>query len=59
VSDSAVDESERLDAFELADNRHVSEILKDKLNAFDFVDLLPLVIFEAVHFFLSLEVILQ
>lgn len=59
VGDSAVDESEGLDAFEPVDDGHVSEILEDKFNAFYFVDLLPLVVFETVHFFLRLEEMLQ
>lgn len=52
MGDSAVNESERLDSFESVDDRHVSEIFENEFDSLDFVDLLPLIIFEAIHFFL-------
>lgn len=55
MGDSAVNESERLDSFESVDDRHVSEIFEDEFDSLDFVDLLPLIIFEAIHFFDKIE----
>lgn len=52
MGDSTVNESERLDSFESVDDRHVSEIFQNEFDGLDFVDLLPLIIFEAIHFFL-------
>jgi hypothetical protein len=54
VSDTAIDKSERLDAFESIDNRHVTKIFENEFDGLDFIDLFPLGIFEAVHFFLGI-----
>ena len=52
-SDSAIDERERLQTFETTDDLHVSEILKDELDALYLVQLLPNVVLKAVHALLS------
>ena len=55
MSDTTVDQGERLDALESVEDGHISEILKNQLNGLYFIDLLPLGILEAVHFFLGLR----
>ncbi len=54
VGDTTVDESEGLDAFEAIDDRHVPEIFENEFYGLDFIDLFPLGVFEAVHFFLGI-----
>jgi hypothetical protein len=54
VSNTTIDKSERLDTFESIDDRHVTKIFENKFNGLDFIDLFPLGIFEAVHFFLGI-----